>query len=183
MNKKIVFAALIAVLFLGESCRRNKYLDVKPKKQASTPPKRTTTPTPPPAPIEEIVTVEKTEMRLPFLKTEDLEATLEKAKAEKKVVFMDFYTTWCAPCRMMDESVFRDWDIAEYMEANSLSLKINAEKGKGVDLSRKYNVMAYPTFIFLAPDGTVVSRTEGSMSIADFKKLMKAAVWKAGVAR
>ena len=32
--------------------------------------------------------------------------TLAKAKAENKIVFVDAYTTWCGPCKMMDAKTF-----------------------------------------------------------------------------
>ena len=122
--------------------------------------------------------VEKVDTRLAFLSHDDLYLALEKAKSEKKAIFLDFYTAWCMPCRMMDESVFSDWDVAEYMAENVVSLKINAEKGRGVDLKNKFGIGAYPTFVFLGPDGTELSRKEGTSSIADFKKMAKTAVWK-----
>ena len=31
---------------------------------------------------------------------------LAKAKAEKKLVFVDCYTTWCGPCKMMTTKIF-----------------------------------------------------------------------------
>lgn len=121
---------------------------------------------------------EKVNTRLVFQPNDDLSAALDKAKAEKKAIFIDFYTTWCMPCRMMDESVFRDWDVAEYMAENVVSLKVNAEKGRGIDMKSQFGIGAYPTFVFIAPNGTELSRNEGTMSIADFKKMAKIAVWK-----
>jgi thiol:disulfide interchange protein len=121
---------------------------------------------------------EKLDTRLVFQPNDDLSAALDKAKTEKKAVFLDFYTTWCMPCRMMDESIFRDWDVAEYMAENVVSLKVNAEKGRGIELKSQFGVGAYPTFVFVAPNGTELSRNEGTMSIADFKKMAKTAVWK-----
>ena len=121
---------------------------------------------------------DKFDTRLVFESHDDLTVALEKAKTDKKAVFIDFYTTWCMPCRMMDESVFSDWDVTQYMAENVVSLKVNAEKGRGVDLKSKFAVQAYPTFVFLAPDGTELSRKEGTISIADFKKMAKTAAWK-----
>ncbi|MDZ7877489.1 MAG: thioredoxin family protein [Saprospiraceae bacterium] len=121
---------------------------------------------------------EKLDTRLVFQPNDDLSAALTKAKAEKKAIFIDFYTTWCMPCRMMDESVFRDWDVAEYMAENVVSLKVNAEKGRGIGLKNQFGVGMYPTFVFIGPNGSELSRNEGTMSIADFKKMAKTAVWK-----
>lgn len=121
---------------------------------------------------------ENVDTRLVFQPHDDLSAALDKAKAEKKAVFLDFYTTWCMPCRMMDESVFSDWDVAEYMAENVVSLKINAEKGRGIELRNQFGVGAYPTFVFVGPNGVELSRKEGTSSIADFKKMAKTAVWK-----
>ena len=82
------------------------------------------------------------------------------------------------PCRLMDETVFKDEDLANYMNKNVLSLKINAEKDNGVNLRVIYNVAAYPTLVFIDSDGSELSRKEGSCSTTDFKKMAKAAVWK-----
>ena len=79
---------------------------------------------------------------------------------------------------MMDESVFRDWDVAEYMAENVVSIKVNAEKGRGIELKSQFAVEAYPTFVFVGPDGVELSRKVGTSSIADFKKMAKTAVWK-----
>jgi thiol:disulfide interchange protein len=121
---------------------------------------------------------DKFDTSLVFQADDNLDAALAQAKAEKKAVFMDFYTTWCMPCRMMDDSVFKDWDITQYMAENVVSVKVNAEKGRGIDLKNKFGVGAYPTFVFLAPDGSELSRKEGTISIADFKKMAKTAAWK-----
>jgi thiol:disulfide interchange protein len=163
--KKILFSAMLFSLVLGSiSCGLTGCNGSK-KATASTPK------------VEE-PKEEKVETRLAFQPNDDLDAALSKAKAEKKAIFLDFYTTWCMPCRMMDESVFRDWDVAEYMAENVVSIKVNAEKGRGIDLKNKFGVGAYPTFVFLAPDGSELARKEGTSSISDFKKMAKTAVWK-----
>ena len=52
---------------------------------------------------------------------------LEKAKAENKKVFIDFYTTWCGPCKEMSSKVFTDADVAKYFNEKFISYQINAE--------------------------------------------------------
>ncbi len=113
-----------------------------------------------------------------FNYTADLDGAMVVAKKEMKPIFIDFYTTWCAPCKLMDQGTFKDQDIATYLNDNCLTLKVDAEKGNGRALRVQYNVSAFPTLVFIDPDGNVVSQKEGSLGIDGFKQFMKAAVWK-----
>ena len=113
-----------------------------------------------------------------FNYTADLDGAMVRAKKENKSIFIDFYTTWCAPCKLMDQGTFKDDDIATYLNDNCVTLKVDAEKGNGRALRVQYNVAAFPTLIFIDPDGNVVSQKEGSLGIDGFKQFMKAAVWK-----
>jgi thiol:disulfide interchange protein len=94
-------------------------------------------------------------------------------------VFIDFYTNWCAPCKVMEQSVFRDEDVANYLNDNCISIRVNAEKGKGPDRKLEYAVDAYPTMLVYNPNGDEVARKQGSLGIEAFKEFIKSAVWKA----
>ena len=146
---------------------------------ACTPSKKTTSSTSTSNTTDEVSTESDNKpTRVAFNGNADLSAALAKAKNENKVVFIDFYTTWCFPCKMMDQGAFRDWDVADYMTLNCVALKVDAEKGDGKSLSSQFNVGAYPTLVFLAPSGNELARQEGSLGIEDFKVFMKASVWK-----
>jgi len=93
---------------------------------------------------------------------------LAAAKAENKMVFIDFYTEWCGPCKMMAREIFPQKSVGDFMNERFVSIKIDAEKGEGVTISKKYNVKAYPTFVILNPDETEVGRTEGSRTASAF---------------
>ena len=56
------------------------------------------------------------------------EASIEAAKKENKLVFIDFYTDWCGPCRMMARDVFPQKELGEYMNEKFVNIKLNAEK-------------------------------------------------------
>ena len=71
------------------------------------------------------------------------------AVKEKKMIFIDFYTTWCGPCKMMSSEVFTQDQVGEYFNRTFVNLKVDAEKGEGVELAKKYQVKAYPTFVVL----------------------------------
>jgi thiol-disulfide isomerase/thioredoxin len=93
---------------------------------------------------------------------------LAKAKAENKLVFVDAYTTWCGPCKVMAAKIFPQKEVGEYYNANFINAKIDMEAGEGVDLAKKYEVMAYPTYLYVDSDGKLVHRALGSKSAEKF---------------
>tara|TARA_R110002096_G_scaffold408842_2_gene608082 strand:+ start:2141 stop:2395 length:255 start_codon:yes stop_codon:yes gene_type:complete len=38
----------------------------------------------------------------------------EQAKEENKLIFVDAYTTWCGPCKIMDKNVFSDQKVGAF---------------------------------------------------------------------
>jgi len=90
-----------------------------------------------------------------------LDKALEKAKVENKLVFMDCYTSWCGPCKMMAEKILPLKEVGEYMNGRFVCIKVDMEKGEGPKLAQKYQVSAYPTFLVIKTDGTVMHRIVG----------------------
>ena len=86
---------------------------------------------------------------------------LVAASQEGKQVFIDFYTDWCGPCKRMSRETFPKESVGEYMNKHFVNLKINAEKGEGVELAKKYNITAYPTFVVLDAKGNECGRCLG----------------------
>ncbi len=84
------------------------------------------------------------------------------AKAENKYVFVDVYTNWCGPCKMMDAQVFPLKEMGDYFNAKYVSIKQNAEVGEvGPAFANKFGVKAYPTFIVLDGEGDLVHMFAG----------------------
>ncbi|MCF8239559.1 MAG: thioredoxin family protein [Saprospiraceae bacterium] len=88
-------------------------------------------------------------------------SALEQAGRENKLIFMDAYTTWCGPCKMMDKQTFADSTVGALYNQQFVNVKMDMEKGEGLDLARAYNVQAYPTLLFLDPAGQIVHRVAG----------------------
>ncbi|WP_159520664.1 thioredoxin family protein [Sunxiuqinia indica] len=87
---------------------------------------------------------------------------LAKAKAENKMVFMDCYTTWCGPCKVLSKEVFPLKEVGDYFNPRFVSIKIDMEKGEGIELAKKYAVAAFPTLLFMDAEGKVVHTQVGS---------------------
>lgn len=86
-----------------------------------------------------------------------------KAKQVNKPIFLDAFASWCGPCKWMSKNIFPNDTVGDFYNKNFVSTKIDMEKGEGVELARKFQVSAYPTFLYISPDGeTLLHRTCGS---------------------
>lgn len=93
---------------------------------------------------------------------------LAAAKAENKMVFIDFYTSWCGPCKMMANQVFPQKKAGDYFNAKFVCVKYDAEK-EGAELVKKYPVSAYPTFIVTDATGKVIgTKVGGNFDVQGF---------------
>src|SRR5689334_17909830 len=103
--------------------------------------------------------VRAAEPAVPF-RAISFDAASKAAAAENKLVFIDFYTTWCGPCKMLDEQTWTDKKVGQLVGEKAVALKLDAEK-EGVDAAKRYKIDAYPTLLLLKPDGTEVDRLVG----------------------
>ena len=95
------------------------------------------------------------------------EEALVAAKQENKLVFIDFYTTWCGPCKMMINTVFPQKKVGDYLNKRFVCIKLDAEK-EGKDLAELHQVKAYPTFIGLDANEKVIMNKVGGGQADDF---------------
>lgn len=98
---------------------------------------------------------------------------LAKAKKENKLVFIDAYTTWCGPCKLMAKNIFPQKTVGDYYNSHFINAKIDMEKGEGIEIAKKYNVKAFPTYLFVDGNGELVHRTLGYVEENDFIQFAK----------
>ncbi|RZK41134.1 MAG: thioredoxin family protein [Pedobacter sp.] len=113
---------------------------------------------------------------LHFQKDMSFEAVLASAKAQNKLVFIDVYTDWCGPCKMMNEEIFPLSSVGDFYNKSFVNYKINAEKGEGIAIARKYFVQSYPNYIFINGDGQLIHRVTGYQKEAAFLEAGKSAL-------
>lgn len=102
-----------------------------------------------------------------------LQQACVKAKTENKFVFIDCYTDWCGPCRMMSDQIFPMKEIGDYFNSKFVSIKANAEKGEeGPAIKKQFGITAYPTFIILDCAGNLIHMFAGGvLSLAFIDKV------------
>jgi thiol-disulfide isomerase/thioredoxin len=105
--------------------------------------------------------------------TSDFKTILAKAKKENKLIFLDAYTTWCGPCKLMAKNIFTLKSVGDHYNANFVNAKIDMEKGEGIDIAKKYDVKVFPTYLFIDGNGELVHRTVGYVPEKEFIQFAK----------
>ncbi|GAB5398996.1 MAG: thioredoxin fold domain-containing protein [Aureisphaera sp.] len=132
------------------------------------------------------------------------EALAAQAKKPKKI-FIDMYTNWCGPCKMLDRDTFSNKDVVAYVNKNFYAVKFNAEGNESVNYQNKaytnpgfdpakamrrnsqhqfarfMGVRAYPTVLFLDEEGNLINRVKSykkPRQMELYLKLFGTDLWK-----
>ncbi len=109
----------------------------------------------------------------------DYSSALKRAKAEKKLIFMDLWTEWCGPCLHLQKNVFPTPEaqaaLAKYVPYSALVEKRDRTPvPEGTKLAEQFRLNAYPTMIILDAEGKEVRRQVGAFrSGAEFAGWLK----------
>ncbi len=107
---------------------------------------------------------------------------LENAKVSHKKILVDVYTDWCGWCKKMDEEVYNDPKVKEYLAKNFVIVKMNAEaegtihyKGNiysPAQLASAFGVSGYPATLFLKDDSEPITLLPGYMEAPMFLQVL-----------
>ncbi len=121
------------------------------------------------------------------------EEAVEASKLEKRKFVVDVYTEWCAWCKKMDASTFKDPKIVQYVNENYYAIKFDAEQKEDISLNGKvykfnrtgkrgYHQLAaeitrgrlsYPTVVFLDEDLALIQSIAGYRDVLSFTMIMR----------
>ena len=118
----------------------------------------------------------KTKSGVHFTSAKSMEDVLEQAARSDKLVFVDFVTDWCLPCKMMEKDVFSDPGIASFMNEHFINYKVDAEKGNGPLLSMVYEVQSFPTLLFFDIKGEIILRKNGAAYHTELMEMARSAL-------
>ena len=108
------------------------------------------------------------------------QAVLDKAKAENKYIFIDCFTTWCGPCKYMNNEIFPKAEVGEIYNEKYINIKLQFDttsndkeetmfQRQDADfINRKYKIESYPTYLFFNPEGQLVHRDGGGCDEKEF---------------
>lgn len=108
----------------------------------------------------------------PVIFFHNFERATARAKAKNQLIFVDFETTWCGPCKTMDQLVYSAEPVAEKCR-DFVCVKLDGDEQR--DLVKQYKIEAYPTMLLVDADGEEIARCRGYQSVAELLEFLKQA--------
>ena len=95
------------------------------------------------------------------------EKTFDETVNGDKPVLVDFWATWCGPCRMIAPAVE---EVAEDFDGRAVVGKVDVDEQ--AELARRFGIMSIPTLIVMK-DGKVVEQAVGARGKADIAAMLE----------
>ena len=102
-------------------------------------------------------------------KSISLKEALEQAKTQGKMVFVDCYTTWCGPCKMMHPILD---ELKERLGDKVRILKIDVDVPANRQSVYAYQIQSVPT-LMLFKKGRMLWRQSGVVRVPRLEEIIK----------
>ena len=121
---------------------------------------------------------------------------LEAQEENPKKIFMDVYTSWCGPCKLLDKNTFQNKDVVNFINENFYAVKFNAEGTEEVDyqdftytnpnhdpnrkgrnsqhlFAHALKISGYPSMVFFDEESNVIAPVTGYHTPKDLEIYLK----------
>ena len=125
-----------------------------------------------------------------------MDQALAAQKLEPKKIFMDVYTDWCGPSKLLDKKTFSNKKVIRYINQHYYAVKFNGEgtesvtynnftytnpnyqperKGRNAQhfFADALKITAYPSLVFFNETGGVIQALPGYKSPQDLEIFLK----------
>src|SRR5262245_22389830 len=90
--------------------------------------------------------------------TTDIKGAMARGVAETRPIYADFWAVWCAPCKAMEQTTYRDAKVVAAME-RFVPLKVDQDVQPV--FCERHQIEALPTAMFLDGEGRELARFSG----------------------
>jgi len=102
------------------------------------------------------------------------ESGMARGKFEKKTVLVNFYADWCAFCKQMDQTTFKDPAVISYLNENFIAVKVNTDREQ--QTAAMFRVSALPDIWFLSRKGEPIGHRRGFVPAETLLTILKSIV-------
>lgn len=100
----------------------------------------------------------------------DMEQAQKVALGTNKLILVDFWASWCGPCKKMDQESWSDPKVRGLMN-NFVPLKIDIDRNRAV--ASIYGIRAIPYIFIMDANGVVIFQSKGYMNKGEVKEVLE----------
>jgi thiol:disulfide interchange protein len=97
-------------------------------------------------------------------------AGMARGKFEKKKVFVHFYADWCAACKAMEKSTFKDPVVIASLNENFIPIKVDADRE--IQTASMFRVKGLPDNWFIGKEGEIIGHRPGYIPPDQLKNIL-----------
>lgn len=116
-------------------------------------------------------------------------------KKQPRKIMVDFYTTWCGPCKLLDKNTFSNPDLVDYVNKTFYAVKFdcegneivkykdrefknpdykpNALRNSSHQFPASLNIFSYPTVAFFDEEGNPILPFSGYFQVPEMELILK----------
>lgn len=113
------------------------------------------------------------------------EDVVDRAESQDTPILVEVYASWCPYCDRMQEEVYADATVKEYLASNFTYVRLNSDTTGGPthrfdgrtvttsQLASMFGARGVPTTVFLKPDGTPIAHQPGFIDRSTFLTMIR----------
>jgi thiol-disulfide isomerase/thioredoxin len=100
------------------------------------------------------------------------DAAVRAARAQRKLLLVDFVADWCGYCKKLDQETYPDPQLVDYVRRELVAVRQDTDR-EGRSLAQKYRITSLPTILLLTSDGQIAGRMAGFRPAPEFLRALK----------
>ena len=113
-----------------------------------------------------------------------LQDVVDEAQADETPILIEIYASWCPYCQRMQETVYADSTVRQYLDTHFTYVRLNSDTTGGKhqfrdqtlstsQLASALGARGVPTTVFMTADGTPIARQPGFVKRPTFLTMLR----------